>query len=101
MPIASAWGTVGPGCDFWANGNWTKCCDLHDVAFIQGGDLQQFISANWSLAQCVWHYSPLNAVLMFTGVMIGGFFVWKFGGLKGKTIFERITGKKYGKDIEP
>jgi hypothetical protein len=84
------------GCDFWPDGNWAQCCDVHDMQFSTPGGLTEFITANTDLAWCVIQYSGwLNGSLMFIGVMVGGFFLWPWKRLGGKSIFHIITGKKY------
>lgn len=86
---------VGSGCDFWPDGTWKSCCDIHDAAFAKVGGPLDWVNANVDLASCVWQYSHLNAVLMFVGVMLASGFVYKFKSLGGRSVYEHVTGKKY------
>lgn len=84
------------GCDFWPDGSWKECCDVHDIEFYTPGNFTDFLASNYSLFQCVNENSFfVNAIVMFIGVMVGGAFVWKWKGLNNRSIFEVITGKEY------
>lgn len=85
------------GCDFWPEGTWKVCCDVHDVAFANVGGIQEFLQTNWNLGYCVWNLSPLNGLVMFIGVMVGGIFYFPWKYTNGKPLMEIITGKKYDK----
>lgn len=83
------------GCDFWPDMAWQLCCDVHDIAYQQGGNTLDMLKANVDLSICVLQYSPLNAALMFIGVSAGGWLVWRFASLGYKSIYRLITGKEY------
>lgn len=84
------------GCDFWFDGTWKTCCDIHDIAFQQeGSSITTWINANWELVQCIFPHSPLNAIIMGIGVFGFSWIVFNFKELKGKTIWEVITRKRY------
>jgi len=84
------------GCDFWWDGVWKACCDAHDIDYSRAGDFIDFVNANIKMGSCIWDTGhPLMAIVMTFGVMIGGFFVFRFVKLKGKSLFEIVTGKKY------
>lgn len=84
------------GCDFWFDGNWKTCCDLHDIAFQQpNSDFMDWTIANADLVACIFPISPINAIIVGTGTFIGSWMVFNFRGLKGKTLWEILTGKRY------
>ena len=86
----------GNGCDFWPDGLYKVCCDAHDIAYTNGGNILDKLVADWNLASCVLPYSNLlNTILMFIGVTVGGLLVYHWGNLKGKNLFEIIFRKKY------
>lgn len=89
-------GSIGPGCDLWFNGSWAACCEAHDLAYQHGTDFLGYLEANWNLGTCVWQHSPANAVVMVVGTTAVGWAVYKFKVLNGKTIYEIVTGQKYG-----
>lgn len=84
------------GCDFFPDGTWVECCNVHDVDFDTPGDLVDFVHSNLQLGECVTNQSNMAvATTMVIGVMVGGFFVYPFKFLGGKSLFHWITGKKY------
>lgn len=84
-------------CTFYFDGTWKSCCDMHDLAFSLGGNLTDLLHANWNLFDCVWQHSPLNALIIYTGVTVGSWVVFPWTVTKGKSIFELITGKRFDK----
>lgn len=84
------------GCDNWWDGTWKYCCDAHDIAYTQGGDLLSRLAADFNLGACVWNESPVNGVLMCLGTAaFGGLFYrfnWKW--LDGRNIWECIFTRK-------
>lgn len=81
------------GCDAWWDGTWRHCCDLHDIAYTEGGDLLSKLQADFNLGVCVWPESYINGVLMFLGTAIFGGLFYRFKGLKGRNLWE--VGKQW------
>lgn len=83
------------GCDDWLDGwfghSWKLCCDAHDIAYTKGGDLVQKILADVDLGVCVFKISPVNGILMFIGVSIFGGLFYRFNGLNGDNLSDRIA----------
>lgn len=65
---------AGDGCTLWFDGVWRHCCDIHDAAYVAGGDK---LAADWHLLSCVAETGngPI-AIVMFLGVTIFGWFWW-------------------------
>lgn len=84
------------GCDFFPDGDWGACCDAHDIAFQQSGStIADWFNANADLVSCVAGHSPLAAIAIGIGVFGGSWLVFNFKELKGKTLWEVLTGKRY------
>jgi LPXTG-motif cell wall-anchored protein len=63
----------GDGCTLWFDGDWGRCCQLHDIAYSIGIDKG---IADIHLASCVAQTGhPAIALLMLLGVTLGG---WAF-----------------------
>lgn len=65
-------------CTAWIDGifgfYWGHCCYDHDVAW---AEMQEFLSSNWALADCVNVVLPGMGTVMFCGVSsLVGFFIW-------------------------
>ncbi len=84
------------GCDFWPDGSWKLCCDIHDHAFELGGGFSDWFNANWNLVTCVAQHDWFNAGLMGFGLfaLSASFYRWKWLG--GRSPVEIIIGKEYG-----
>lgn len=62
-------------CTFWWDGNWAKCCEVHDIAYGSGTDK---LLADIELGLCVINTGNLwMGIVMFLGVSIFGWFFYK------------------------
>lgn len=87
---------IGDGCDFFPDGNWKHCCDVHDDAFAVVGNIPEWWQATIDLGQCVGAINAIAGALIFLGVACLSWAVYKFATLNGRTIFSIVTGKEYG-----
>jgi len=84
------------GCNFFYEGPWDTCCDIHDIAFANGGNLIDMVKGNIALFECVFPSHPIAATILFAGVTIGGwfFFEWTWLHKLGiKNFYQLFTGK--------
>lgn len=82
-------------CDFWPDGGWAACCDAHDLAYQEvSWEVFRWL-ADVQLFACVVTVDPLNAIAMYVGVAVAGWFAFKRAVLGGRTFWELITGKPY------
>lgn len=64
---------------------WEGCCEIHDRAYWQGGDISLRLDADIALMQCVRaNGHPHWAVIMFIAVRIGGMWWLPFPSLRKK-----------------
>lgn len=71
--------TAGP-LSGWLNSIIGQCCAAHDAALDTGFDMGSFWAANWDLAVCVSHVSPLLALVTFVAVSSPiGLLLYRFG----------------------
>jgi len=70
---------VSDGCSAWPDGTlaqkdlWLKCCEVHDVAYWQGGTRLARLEADEALERCVADIGePAMGVVMLAGVRVGG-----------------------------
>ena len=88
--------TITNGCDFFPDGTWKTCCDVHDIAFqMPNSTILDWASANYNLVTCVGSHNWLAATVIGLGTFGVSWVVFNFKELKGKTIFQLITGKRY------
>lgn len=73
LPFAS------DGCSSFPDGTWAQeqlwlaCCEMHDLAYWQGGTFQQRLDADLALEACVAEVGESEiALLMLAGVRVGG-----------------------------
>jgi len=67
---------AAPSCTGWWDGVWRACCDAHDAAYQAG--LPKF-PADFELFRCVWDTGhPVNATIMFVGVLVFGLLFYPF-----------------------
>jgi hypothetical protein len=71
---------AGNGCDFWpeslAGMDWTRCCDVHDLAYAAGGDWLARLVVDFQLALCVNAVVPGMGWVMLAGVGAFGWLFW-------------------------
>lgn len=91
-PITS----VTNGCDFFPDGNWKTCCDVHDINFqMPNSTITDWITANYELVTCVASHNWLAGIAIGLGTFGFSWIVFNFKELNGKTLLEVITGKRY------
>jgi hypothetical protein len=85
---------VQNGCDFLPPGSWDICCDVHDIDYAAGGGLVEKLIADIKVGLCVAQDNPLMALLIVAGLTVGGWFFFPWAILKGKNMYEILTGEK-------
>ena len=66
---------AGDGCTLFLDGVWRQCCDIHDIAYVAGGDKG---AIDWALFECVAATGhPVMAVVMLAGVTLFGWLWWR------------------------
>ena len=86
------------GCSLFPDGNltnknaWCECCVQHDIAYWQGGSVEQKQAADIALRNCVIEKTGNNvlAEMMYQGVKFGGhpiypnWYRWGYGWSYGR-----------------
>lgn len=66
---------TGDGCTLWPDGDWVRCCNLHDLDYASGVDK---ITADLDLATCVAHTGHgIMALIMLAGVTLFGWLFYR------------------------
>lgn len=85
-----------PDRSLWSATDWCGCCVAHDLAYWQGGTVEQRLAADEELRSCVLRASgnPLLADLMFNGVRAGG-------DPRVMTTYRWAYGWPFGRNYQP
>lgn len=79
--IRAKWRNVTRGCTLFPEGDYTPCCDEHDVRYTFGKDRRM---ADRELRECIkGKRHPALAWLVWIGVRLFGYPFWYFGHRKG------------------